>query len=95
MAYVFSIESIFGADFLDKQEVLEGIKKLSVQNDVYVTDRYKNRLDNISYDCYGKTDLWWVLAVFNDIIDPMEFDNQSIKVPYLQDINSLLVNYQV
>jgi hypothetical protein len=42
------------------------------------------RLDNISYDIYGTTDYWWIIAIINDIHDIM-FD-----IPIDEDILHLV-----
>lgn len=36
-----------------------------------VTQGFENRLDLISNNFYGTPNLWWVIAMVNDINDPM------------------------
>jgi hypothetical protein len=36
-----------------------------------VTQGFENRLDLISNNFYGTQDLWWVIAMVNDIMDPL------------------------
>jgi hypothetical protein len=35
----------------------------------YYTITSVKRIDQISYDLYGTTDYWWIIAILNDIID--------------------------
>ena len=50
----------------------------SVLNDVSLFDTYHVEgdgqawWDNISYDVYGTPQLWWVVALFNDVTNPFE-----------------------
>ena len=43
----------------------------------------ESRLDNLSFRYYGVPDLWWVLALVNDVIDPMVgiTPGSTIRVP--------------
>ncbi len=50
----------------------------SVLNDVSLFNTYAVEgdgqawWDNISYDVYGTPALWWVVALFNDVVNPFE-----------------------
>jgi len=48
------------------------------------------RLDAIAYKYYGNYQLWWVIAVANNILDPFtELKiGQTIRIPYLPYIFS-------
>lgn len=37
---------------------------------VIVEERYKNRIDKIAEDFYQEPRLWWVIAQYNNILDP-------------------------
>jgi len=39
-----------------------------------VDGKYRNRLDLISREIYESPQLWWFLALFNNIIDPDDWD---------------------
>lgn len=39
------------------------------ETDDYVVTEYGDRLDNIAFDYYGNSNLWWVIAVANNIHD--------------------------
>ena len=49
-----------------------------VKTDIYAFDTYEveseNQAfwDNISFDLYGTPFLWWIVAIFNDIVNPFE-----------------------
>lgn len=40
---------------------------------IYLSEKYRNRPDLLSYDWYGTPNLWWIFSVFNmDILkDPI------------------------
>ncbi len=49
-----------------------------VKTDIYAFDTYEvegeNQAfwDNISFDLYGTPFLWWIVAIFNDVVNPFE-----------------------
>lgn len=68
-----------------------------VKTDIYSFDTYEVEgdaqafWDNISYDLYGTPFLWWIVALFNDIVNPFEElepgENLSVlKADYLYNI---------
>jgi len=40
-----------------------------------------DRLDNLSFTYYNDSDFWWVLSMFNKIIDPFELTQKTLKIP--------------
>lgn len=55
----------------------------------------KNRLlDEISKELYETELLWWVLQWYNNILDPLEDNNNGLQAPQLQDIETLLLKYK-
>jgi hypothetical protein len=59
------------------------------ENDVYmnVTSEYHNRLDLVAYDCYMDSNLWWVIAEANNIMNPCMLDvGTRIRVPGLRSL---------
>lgn len=60
--------------------------------DIYYTVKPSEdlRLDKIAYDYYGNYNLWWILAVANNILDPFTelTVGQVIRIPYLTYIFS-------
>lgn len=76
-------------DFLSNKELLESLKELPPDKQLSGYD-YQNRLDLLSYDSYGNVELWWVLGIYNDIINPIDFDIQVLYVPLLSDVESVL-----
>lgn len=49
-------------------------------------EKYVNRPDAISYNVYGNSKYWWIIAMANDIKDPFfEFHKgRKLKIPDLQ-----------
>lgn len=57
--------------------------KIDYQKFIINQERYVNRPDNISFDLYGNSKYWWIIAMANDVIDPfVEFyKGRELKVP--------------
>ena len=58
---------------------------------------YVGNLDKLSYEIYEVEELWWVIAIANDIIDPFtnELVGTLLKLPDLLDINDFYTdNYE-
>jgi len=47
-------------------------------------------LDAIAYDLYKDENLYYILAIYNDIIDPLDINNTYIKYPSKEDIMVLI-----
>ena len=49
-----------------------------VKTDIFAFDTYEVEgeaqafWDNISFDLYGTPFLWWIVAIFNDVVNPFE-----------------------
>ena len=54
----------------------------------YVVPQFmENRLDLIAYKFYGNSELYWVIAYFNNIIDPMVLAvGTELKIPSLSTL---------
>jgi hypothetical protein len=56
------------------------------RNDIYLITTYSDRLDNLSYDFYGTTEYWWIIAAANpDDIKKDSFfvtPGVQIRIPY-------------
>lgn len=50
-------------------------------------------LDSISYKVYETELLWWVLAIYNDIIDPITIGSVELKVPNFSEVESAMIDY--
>lgn len=59
-----------------------------------VTAGKANRLELISYNQYGTTELWWVIATVNDISDPFveAVPGTVLRVPALSELYSYFAN---
>lgn len=72
-------------------DFLEELKKLPVEKYVNVSDEY---LDAVSFEEYGTEELWWVIARYNDIINPMSPGTIVVSLPPLYEINELMLKYR-
>lgn len=86
-----AIENIYPDGDMLNVALMTAIKALPVEREVLMEYKYQNRLDLLSNDCYGCTELWWLIAMYNDIQDVMNTgDITSIKLPAMTDITKLL-----
>lgn len=74
----------------EDKEFFETVEQISIketENDLLhqVTSGEKNRLDLIAYNYYGNAELWWVIAIANDIKNPFEIDAGDIlRIPSIE-----------
>lgn len=59
-----------------------------------------DRWDNLANRFYGSVDLWWVIAIFNNVIDPYEYLQEGntlniIKSEFISDILLTLRRFQL
>lgn len=57
-------------------DLVFGLRRDSIVPDdtdvtVEVTQTWENRLDLLSFELYGTTALWWIIADLNNMTDPM------------------------
>lgn len=53
----------------------------------YVNEITKNRLDIVAADYYGYPTYWWVLAMANNIIDPLNVPiGTKLRIPQLSSL---------
>lgn len=57
-----------------------------------VTQSSQNNAPGIAFDFYGSADYWWVILLFNGILDPVEdlTPGRVLQLPTLADINAFL-----
>ena len=78
-----------GADFVNS-EIVERVRKLQLSGE-YVVTAEAGRLDLISFRIYGTVSLWWIIALYNRIVDFSEVSSGvRIKYPSIADINNLI-----
>jgi hypothetical protein len=65
---------------------------LSTSKVFVVTDPFEANLPGIAYELYQDVGLWWILAMYNGIIDPINdiVTGLQLNVPSLTDINAFL-----
>lgn len=59
------------------------------ESDVYVVidSGWQNRIDLIAYEFYKNPDLWWVIAMANNITNPMYLEvGTRIRIPGLNTL---------
>jgi len=71
-------------DFISK------IKELPVLSVVNTNNRI---LDEIAHDELNNIDVWWILGIYNDIVDPINIKRTTINIPDISHITTLLLKY--
>lgn len=68
------------------------ITQLELDKVVQVTGRHVNRIDLIAYDFLGDSKLWWVIAMYNIILDPHSeiYEGKYIRIPSTSAVQLLL-----
>lgn len=94
--YNFSIlEVVNNVEHLDINLVEEYADELKSQS-VYVSlsdeeyKRYKYKPDLLAYDVYGSVQLDFVILILNDVYDPKEFTNKTIRMVQASLLNVFL-----
>jgi len=68
---------------------IDGLNKLSYKT-IEIDSSLLGRLDIISYRNYNTVDLWWIIAIFNNIVDIRGFKNTVIKLPDISELDNLI-----
>lgn len=57
-----------------------------------VTEAFEANLPGIAHEVYNDVGLWWVIALYNGIIDPINdvVKGDKLRLPNLADINAFL-----
>jgi len=56
-------------------------------DDIYYTVRHGDRVDTLAYKHYGRADLWWILADYNDLMFPLVLEIGSVlRIPSSQHV---------
>lgn len=59
--------------------------------DKIITINSNELLDEISKKVYKTEKLWWVVGIYNNILDPMNISLQNINIPSLSDVEDLFL----
>lgn len=61
----------------------------------YVAIEEVGRLDLIAYDAYGDSELWWVIALANNMDHPAQFGmGDVLMIPSPRYVNDELLNFK-
>ena len=94
--YNFSIlEVINGVEHLNHnliEDYLEELKSACITVDLTLNQykKYKYFPDFLSYYVYGSVQLYFIIMLLNDCIDPKEFDKKTVILPYASVLASFL-----
>lgn len=59
----------------------------------FMEKKYEGRPDTLGYVFYGDPGLWWVIAQYNNILDPFTelVEGRILLIPTLERVNSQLI----
>jgi hypothetical protein len=77
-------------DFLENNFVND-LKK--IKN--FVEDNNSKNLDFLAKKYYNNVGWWWVIALYNDIVDPFNVDLDIIKIPDFFEVENLYTDYKI
>jgi hypothetical protein len=71
---------------------IKELKKLPFSKIITISD--KNTLDLIAYNEYFDYEYWWIIATYNNIVDPIDYEIPlDIKIPDYRAFQELIINY--
>lgn len=73
-------------------KLIKSIKSIPKFSDTKVTGVL--RLDNISKSLYGSYQLWWILAIYNNLLNPIttNYNSKELKYPSYSSIENWYFN---
>lgn len=86
-----SIQDVFTKrDLMQNELFIQELKALPAYHRVAVTGG--SRLDMTSYELYKNVDSWWIIALYNDIIDPLTYASERtvLFAPQLSEVEDLI-----
>lgn len=83
---IYDFEIQFPDGDMFKPEVIAKIKSLPLDKQIILDYTNHNRFDLISYQQYGSSNLWWIIALYNDIVDIHTNTKFKIKIPKFENI---------
>ena len=89
------LQQVFTTDYLGNYDFILELLDLPIATQVSVTTRYKGRLDLLSYDYYNSSQYWAFIGLYNRIVDCIDFDNSTLNLPSLIDLNLLIQKYEL
>jgi len=73
-------------DNLSNDSQINKIKKLPLKGTIETIED----LDKIAYDYFGDETLWFVIAIYNNIISPFfNNENRTLKIPDIDNIEGM------
>lgn len=68
--------------------IFRSVTRIQGQTDYFLFEEYvtneEDWFDLISYRFYGTPNLWWVVAVMNDVVNPFEYLDVGISIQVLK-----------
>jgi len=90
--YIYFDEELGIYDYLHSSKFINELKALDFEK---AEIKGNKEVDELSLDMYGTEVLWWVIAIYNDIIDVSNLSSETtLYVPSKSSLEKLFLNYQ-
>jgi len=80
-------------DFLSNEFFVSELKKIKVYDEEIVNGEVK--LDMYAKKYLSGVDDFWIIGLYNDIVDPHKYKNGTIKIPKLHSVQKLFRDIQI
>jgi len=77
-------------DELDSPFVKQ-LRELNIQKSIPYAGEH---LDEIAFNEYGDESLWWVIAIYNKILNPFNIQKDIIEIPDKMELITLITEYK-
>lgn len=86
----FDLDKDGNIDLDSGKEFIKSIRALAPWKTLYENN---SQLDLYSYKFYESENYWWILQIYNDIIDPDDTGIISVTAPVQSDVDQVLSKY--
>lgn len=78
-------------DILVSDDLILKIKSVSYIKEIH---QFAGSLDEVAFSSYGEDmeSAWWIIAIYNDIINPYIVSNIDMKIPNLAEVDDILID---
>lgn len=74
-------------DFTDEKPTINLLRELPYVKEVQVDNQ---PITIIAFNEYGEVSLWWVIAVYNNIVDVTNLEMETLRIPSLNEVRRAL-----
>jgi hypothetical protein len=80
-------------DFLSNESFVKNLKSIIYYDEEIINGEIK--LDLFAKKYLGSSDYFWIIGLYNDIVDPNLYMNGTIKIPKKQSVQKLFRDVRI